>query len=55
MAADYAASNAKHAYNAFYERPAMIAMLGDVAGRRVPEAGCGSGVLATRLAEHGMA
>lgn len=53
MAADYAASNAEHAYNAYYERPAMIALLGDVAGKRVLDAGCGSGVLAAWLAEHG--
>lgn len=53
MAADYAASNAEDAYNAYYERPAMIAMLGDVAGRHVLDAGCGSGVLAAWLAEHG--
>jgi 2-polyprenyl-3-methyl-5-hydroxy-6-metoxy-1,4-benzoquinol methylase len=54
MAADYAARNAEHAYNASYE-PALIAMLGDVASRRVLGAGCGSGVLAAWLAEHGMA
>lgn len=53
MAADYAASNDGHAYNAYYERPAMIAMLGDVAGKRVLEAGCGSGMLASWLAGHG--
>jgi len=53
MAADYAASNAEDAYNAYYERPAMIAMLGDVAGKRVLDAGCGSGVLTAWLVEHG--
>jgi SAM-dependent methyltransferase len=53
MAGDYAASNAEHAYNAYYERPAMIAMLGDVAGRRVLDVGCGSGLLTAWLAEHG--
>jgi predicted RNA methylase len=53
MAADYAASNAEDAFNAYYERPAVIAMLGDVAGRRVLDAGCGWGVLAAWLAEHG--
>jgi SAM-dependent methyltransferase len=53
MAADYAASNAEHACNADYERPAMIAMIGEVAGRRLLDAGCGSGPLAVWLAEHG--
>ena len=53
MAADHAASNAEDAYNAYYERPAMIAMLSDVAGRRVLNAGCGSGALAAWLAENG--
>jgi ubiquinone/menaquinone biosynthesis C-methylase UbiE len=52
MAAYYAASNAEHAYNTYYERPAAIAMLGDVADRRVLDAGCGSGPLAAWLAEH---
>jgi len=53
MAADYAASNAGDAYNAYYERPAMIAMLGEVAGSRVLDVGCGSGLLTEWLAEHG--
>lgn len=36
MAADYAAENAENAYNAYYERPATIALLGPVQGLRVP-------------------
>jgi ubiquinone/menaquinone biosynthesis C-methylase UbiE len=55
MAADYAADNAVNAFNAFYERPATIALLGDVEGRAVLEAGCGSGVLTAWLAEKGAA
>jgi len=53
MAADYAADNAANAFNAFYERPATIALLGDVQGRTVLEAGCGSGVLTAWLAAQG--
>ena len=52
MAADYAADNAHNAYNALYERPATIALLGDVKGRTVLEAGCGSGELTAWLADN---
>lgn len=40
-------------YNELYERPAMISMLGDVAGRTVLDVGCGSGLLAEHLASAG--
>jgi SAM-dependent methyltransferase len=40
-------------YNALYERPAMLALLPDVAGRDVLDAGCGSGWYAERLLERG--
>jgi SAM-dependent methyltransferase len=53
MADDYAADNAEGAFNAFYERPATIALLGDVKGLSVLEAGCGSGALTAWLADHG--
>lgn len=53
MAAAYAADNAESAFNAYYERPATISLIGDVKGQRVLEAGCGSGVLTTWLVEHG--
>ncbi len=43
MAADYAADNAESAFNAYYERPAMISLVGEVEGRRVLEVGCGAG------------
>ena len=36
MARKYAVDNAESPYNAFYERPATIALLGDVRGLRVP-------------------
>jgi ubiquinone/menaquinone biosynthesis C-methylase UbiE len=53
MAGDYAADNAKSAYNAYYERPATIALLGDVQGLKVLDAGCGSGEVSTWLVDHG--
>jgi ubiquinone/menaquinone biosynthesis C-methylase UbiE len=53
MAVDYVADNAESPYNAYYERPATISMLGDVTGRQILEVGCGSGILTTWLVEHG--
>jgi ubiquinone/menaquinone biosynthesis C-methylase UbiE len=53
MAADYAPDNAVSPYNAFYERPATMALLGNVAGLRALEVGCGSGVLTTWLVDQG--
>jgi hypothetical protein len=31
-------------YNAFYDRPACLALLGDVTGKRVLDAACGPGL-----------
>ncbi len=53
MAAEYAAENATGAYNSLYERPATVALLGDVASLRALEVGCGSGVLTAWLLDHG--
>ena len=55
MAAEYAADNAESAYNAYYERPAMMSLLGEVAGLRVLEVGCGSGSLTAWLVDQGAA
>jgi ubiquinone/menaquinone biosynthesis C-methylase UbiE len=53
MAEDYAADNATGSFNAYYERPATISLLGDVTGRRVLEIGCGAGPLTSWLVDHG--
>lgn len=53
FAEDYAAENDNNLMNARYERPAMLALAGDVAGRRILDAGCGAGPLAAALRDRG--
>ena len=53
IAAEYASKVDAAPYNALYERPAMLAMLPDVDGARILDAGCGSGWYAERLLERG--
>ena len=40
-------------YNALYDRPALLDLAGDVAGRRVLDAGCGPGIYAAELVARG--
>ena len=49
----YSSENEVNLHNAYYERPAMLALAGDVAGRRILDAGCGSGPLSAALRDRG--
>jgi ubiquinone/menaquinone biosynthesis C-methylase UbiE len=53
VAEAYSAENENNLVNAYYERPAMLALVGDVTGRRILDAGCGSGPLSAALRDRG--
>ena len=53
MGTTYRAANDEGPFNACYERPGTIALIGDVTGQWVLEAGCGPGALTTWLADSG--
>lgn len=53
FAESYSALSETSLLNAYYERPAMLSLAGDVAGRRILDAGCGSGPLFAALRDRG--
>ena len=53
LAETYTAMSDTEIQNAYYERPAVLALAGDVAGRRILDAGCGAGPLSASLRDRG--
>lgn len=53
FAADFAEHAEHSAFNALYDRPAVLGLLGDVAGQRVLDVGCGPGLYAEELVSRG--
>ncbi len=49
----YAEAIENNAYNALYERPSTLALVGDVKNKRVLDLGCGPGVYAELFAKQG--
>jgi SAM-dependent methyltransferase len=49
----YSADTENNVVTAYYARPAIVALAGDVAGRRILDAGCGSGPLSAALRDRG--
>lgn len=53
IAEAYASGVDSAPYNAFYERPAILALMPDVAGAHILDAGCGSGFYTEELLKRG--
>src|SRR5262245_24378081 len=53
MGLSFEQNGADSAYNAHYDRPAVLAALGPVTGRRVLDAACGPGLYLRELLERG--
>jgi len=53
FAEEFASHASDGAYNALYDRPAVLELLGDVSGLRVLDAGCGPGLYPEELVARG--
>lgn len=53
MGEAYAAHAESSPYNALYDRPAILALAGDVRGQRVLDVGCAAGALSSALVDRG--
>jgi ubiquinone/menaquinone biosynthesis C-methylase UbiE len=53
MASNYEQHAADGAYNAHYDRPAVLDVVGEVAGKRALDAGCGPGLYSEELLARG--
>ena len=53
FAVPYAAHIEDSPYNAYYDRPAVLGLLGDVTGKQVLDIGCGPGIYAGELVSRG--
>jgi len=53
FAKSYALENESSLLNAYYERPAMLELAAEVAGRKILDIGCGAGPLAEELISRG--
>ena len=53
FAEEYERHAADGAYNAWYDRPAVLELIGDVTGQRVLDAGCRPGFSAAQLLASG--
>jgi SAM-dependent methyltransferase len=49
----YAAAAEEGFFNGYYTRPAIVNLAGEVAGRRILDAGCGAGLISAALRERG--
>ncbi|HWC82601.1 MAG TPA: methyltransferase domain-containing protein, partial [Pseudonocardiaceae bacterium] len=53
FAEGYTAETEANLLNGYYARPAIVDLAGDVTGRRILDAGCGSGPLFAALRDRG--